>query len=115
MSQSIQATVRLNVLRGHKIQVLCRTLQGQDLKLSGPASHPVLASLQLGDSIRILARDRKWQRIERQPSPLGVDFLVQIASSLAPLQKLELALQLLRQCQILELEREFQLSLGEDR
>jgi len=108
MSQSIQATVCLNVLRGHKIQVLCRTLQGQDLKLSGPASHPVLASLRLGDSIRILARDRKWQRIERQTSPpASVDLLVEIASNLA--------LQLLRQCQILELEREFQLSLSENR
>lgn len=113
MSQSIQATVRQHVLNGRKIQILCGTRQGQTLKLSGPAGHPVLASLQLGDSIRIMAKNHKWQRIERLvPHPASVDSLVQIASPLPPLQKLELAVQLLRQCQVFTLEHNWQLGTG---
>lgn len=111
MSHFIQATVQLNSIRRSKIFVTCQTVQGKQLKLSGPASHPVLATLKLGDSIRVATNNRKWQRIERcLPKQISVEGLVRAAASLTPIQKLSVAVQLLRQCQVAELERSWHLS-----
>ncbi len=111
MSQFIQATVQLNSIRRSKILITCQTNQGQQLKLSGPSSHPVLASLKLGDSIRVATKNRKWQQIERCfPKPISVEELLRAAASLTPIQKLSVAMQLLRQCQVTELERSWHLS-----